>query len=207
MRDDKQKQMVGKMKEVLQDEYVRMSVKNYTLTEDLEEGTCTIQCCLAGKNGDEFHVEGSGVGEIDAFFSGLRDRLADDHPSLKTIRFSAFDIEGLIEAEAGPNRSTQAEAKATVGILNSENREFTFETTAPSVSQAGLEATLKAAEYFVNSEKTYVRLHEILEHYRSEGRMDLVEKYTDLMSKVVENTSYSEVVERIQNDMGGDESA
>ncbi len=46
-----------------------------------------------------------------------------------------------------------------------------------------------------------MRLHEILEHYRSEGRTDLVDKYTELMSRVVENTSYSEVVERIKATM------
>ena len=76
MRSDKQQQMVGKMKEVLQEDYVRMSVRSYTLTEDLEENTCTIQCCLSDADGHEFNVEGRGVGEIDAFFSGLRDRLA-----------------------------------------------------------------------------------------------------------------------------------
>jgi hypothetical protein len=59
-------------------------------------------------------------------------------------------------------------------------------------------ATVAGVEYFVNSERTFVRLQEILEHYRKEGRAELVQKYTSLMSEVVENTSYSEVVERIR---------
>lgn len=205
MQEEKQQEMISKMKEVLQDEYMNLEVASYTLNENLEEDTCKIQCTLVEEDGTTLTVEGSGVGAIDAFFAALRDRLADDYPSLKSIRFSEFDIEGLISSDAGPDQTTKAEAVATVGILNSEGKEFVFKATAPSVSRSGMEATLQAAEYFVNSERTYVRLHEILEHYRSEGRTDLVDKYTDLMSQVVENTSYSEVVERIKNSVNGEE--
>jgi len=210
MREERQREMIGKMKEVLQEDYLELEVSSYQLTEDLSAETSRIECTLEDAEGSSYEVEGAGVGAIDAFFTALRDRLADDYPSLKSIRFSEFKIEGLMSSEAGPDQTTKAEAEATVGILNSEDREFVFKSTAPSVSRAGLEATLKAAEYFVNSERTYLRLHELLEHYRSEGRTDLVEKYTDLMSEVVENTSYSEVVEEVKDEVdgreGGDES-
>jgi hypothetical protein len=177
-----------------------LRVVSYTLTENLDENICRIQCELHDGE-DAIMVEGEGVGTIDALFDGLKSRLAGDYPSLESIRFAEFDIEGLISSEDGPETATEAEAKATVNIRNSEDKDFEFDARAPSVSRAGIQATVSAAEYFVNSERTYVRLHEILEHYRSEGRTDLVEKYTDLMSQVVENTSYSEVVERIRESM------
>ncbi|MGM0557853.1 MAG: alpha-isopropylmalate synthase regulatory domain-containing protein [Myxococcota bacterium] len=195
---EKQKKMLSLMNEILQDDYMNLRVVSYTLTEKLDENHCQIQCEL--NDGETtLMVEGEGVGTIDALFDGLKSRLAGDYPSLESIRFAEFDIEGLISSEDGPETATEAEAKATVGIRNSEDKDFEFEAKAPSVSRAGIQATVAAAEYFVNSERTYVRLHEILEHYRSEGRTDLVEKYTDLMSQVVENTSYSEVVEKIRN--------
>ena len=205
MQEEKQHEMISKMKEVLQDDYLHLELEKYSLTEALAEETCQIQCSLTQADGTNFTVEGQGVGAIDAFFAALRDRLADDYPSLKSIRFSEFKIEGLLSSDVGPRQATKAEAEATVGILNSEGKEFVFKSTAPSVSRSGMEATLKAAEYFVNSERTYVKLHEILEHYRSEGRTDLVDKYTDLMSEVVENTSYSEVVEQIRNSVNDEE--
>ena len=121
--------------------------------------------------------------------------------SLDSIRFSQFNIRGLIAVDDDNGVDSAAEAEATVGILNSAGEEFIFTATAPSVSRAGMQATVRAAEYFVNSERTFVRLHEILEHYRAEGRTDLVEKYTQLMTRVVSNTSYSAVVERIKNSM------
>lgn len=198
---EKQKKMMSLMKEILQEDYLHLTVHRYTLDEDLDEGQVAITCQLSDQKGEGFEVAGGGVGVIDALFGGLKERLGDDYPSLESIRFSEFSIEGLISSDDSPDVATQAEAMATVGILNSQDREFLFEAKAPSVSRAGIQATILAAEYFVNSERTYVRLHEILEHYRSQGRTDLVEKYTDLMSKVVENTSYSEVVEQIREQM------
>jgi hypothetical protein len=198
---EKQRKMIGLMKEILQEDYLHLNVHNYTLNENLDESTVDIECRLSDQKDDGFEVSGTGVGVIDALFDGLKKRMADDYPSLKSIRFSEFSIKGLISSDDSPDVATKAEAVATVGILNSENKEFEFDAKAPSVSRAGIQATILAAEYFVNSERTYVKLHEILEHYRSEGRTDLVEKYTDLMSKVVENTSYSEVVEQIRAKM------
>lgn len=199
---EKQTQMISLMKEILQDKYLHLQVHHYALNENLDQGSVDIHCRLSDQNGESFEVEGVGVGVIDALFDGLKKRMADAYPSLKSIRFSEFSIEGLVSRDDGPDIATQAEALAKVGIVNSENHEFLFEARAPSVSRAGIEATILAAEYFVNSERTYVRLHEILEHYRDEGRTDLVEKYTDLMARVVQNTSYSEVVERIRQQLG-----
>lgn len=200
----KQEEMLVKMKEILQEQYMHLGVRSYTVHEDLEstqdgEAPCKISCELVGEDGEKMVVEGEGVGTIDAFFNALRTRLADDYPSLRSIAFSEFSIQGLFSHEE--TRDTNADAEATVGILNSEGREFIFKATARSVSRAGLQATVQAAEYFVNSERTFVRLHEILGHYRSEGRSDLVQKYTSLMSEVVKNTSYSEVVERIRKEL------
>lgn len=195
---EEQTKMISLMKEILQDDYLHLSVHQYTLNENLDQGSVDIHCRLSNQKDESFEVEGAGVGVIDALFDGLKKRMADDYPSLKSIRFSEFSIEGLVSREDSPDTATKAAAVAKVGILNSEGSDFHFEAKAPSVSRAGIEATIMGAEYFVNSECTYVRLHEILEHYRGEGRTDLVEKYTDLMTRVVQNTSYSEVVERIR---------
>lgn len=196
-----QEKMRSLMEEILQEDYVELAVDSYRLEEKFDEGRCRISCLMRDADGDQIEVGGEGVGTIDALFAALRSHLAEDYPSLKSISFSEFTIRGLISSDEGTEESTKAEAEATVGIVNSEGREFVFQTKEQSVSRAGILATIEAAEYFVNSERTYVKLHEILEHYRNEGRTDLVEKYTDLMSQVVQNTSYSEVVEKIQRSM------
>lgn len=201
-RMSKQDEMLAKMREILQEDYLHLSVKTYTVTENLSEHRCQLSCELVHESTQEMmRIQGEGVGTIDALFNAMRDRLAADYPSLHSIQFSQFEIKGLIEGgeESGPRTSAQAEA--TVGILNSEGREFIFKALAPSISHAGIQATVEATEYFVNSERTFLKLHEILQHYRKENRAELVRKYTTLMSEVVENTSYSEVVERVREQM------
>jgi len=201
---EKQEEMLAKMREILQENYLHLRVKSYTVTEDLEAGTCRLSCEMRDEGSDEVMVvEGEGVGTIDALFNAMRTRLATDYPSLQTIQFSQFEIKGLMEGgdQDGKGPGTSAQAEATVGIFNSEGREFIFKATAPSISHAGIQATILATEYFVNSEKTFLKIHDILQHYRKENRTDLVQKYTALMSEVVENTSYSEVVERVRSQM------
>ena len=192
-----QEKMLGLMKEILQDEFLELKVEEYRLEEKIDEGQSKLRCRLRHTNGETVEIAGAGVGIIDALFDGLQKHFAADYSSLNSIRFSQFSIRGLISSEDGAQAS-KAEAEAVVGILNSEGREFVFQTQQPSVSRAGIQATVDATEYFVNSERTYVKLHEILQHYQKEGRTDLVEKYTDLMSQVVQNTSYSEAVEKIR---------
>lgn len=197
--EDKQQRMTQKMREILQEGYLHLRVKGYTVSEELDARTCRIACELSAPGDEErMTVEGEGVGMIDALFSALKTRLATDYPSLHTIKFSQFGIRGLMEGGV-QGAGTTAQAEATVGIMNSEGREFIFTARAASMSQAGIQATIQATEYFVNSERTFVKLHEILEHYRRERREELVQKYTSLMMEVVENTSYSEVVERLRN--------
>ena len=197
MDTNKQQEMLATMKEILQEGYLHMAVRSYTVREDFErEGECRISCALVHHDsGEEFVLEGEGVGTIDAFFNGLKARLADDYPSLRDVAFSQFEIKGLLSADT--RQTTQAQAEATVGVLNSEGREFVFTATESSTSRAGMQATLEAVAYFVNSERTFVKIKEILEYYKAQGRSDLVVKYTGLMSEVVKNTSYSEVAARL----------
>lgn len=204
--ETKQERMLIKMKEILQEETMDLNVRSYTVREDLEVleqegGSCRISCELAQDSGELMVVEGVGVGTIDAFFNALQAKLAHEYPSLRSIEFSEFSIQGLFSNVDGSASSTSAEAEATVGIINSEGREFIFKARASSVIRAGLQATVRGAEYFVNSERTFVKLHDIINHYKSEGRHDLMQKYTTLMSEVVENTSYSALVEHIRKQM------
>ena len=54
------------------------------------------------------------------------------------------------------------------------------------------------AEYFVNSERAYITLYKALENARERNRQDLVDTYKAQMAEVVKSTSYSEVIERLQ---------
>ena len=196
-----QQRALEQMRTVLGDEFLTLDVIDYQLSENFGEEHCVVVCNVVEKPGDRrFTVEGRGVGMLDAFFSALSARYQDEHPSLESIRFTHFDVRGLM-GDARAERASDAKAEARIGVTNSAGMEFTFAAVSTSVSHSSMEAVLEAVEYFVNSERAYVRIYKALEHYRKENRPELVGKYTDLLAQMVRNTSYSSAVERLKKDL------
>ena len=191
-----QEEALHKMREVLQEGYTTLRIARYRLEEDFDAQRATLVCSLHEQpSGEVVTLEAQGVGLIHALFEGLCARYATTHDSLSSLRFTSFSVRGLVQDVQG-DASVTAQAEAAVGITNAYGVEFTFLATSPSVSQSSVEAVLAAVEYFLNSERAYVKIYDALEHYRREGRTDLVAKYTDMLSQMVRNTSYSSLVEK-----------
>lgn len=186
------------MREVLGDEFLTLSFSDYRL-EATHGGPSVIRCTVIENPGDRrLVIEGEGVGMVDAFFRGLCARYQQEHPSLETIRFSSFSVRGLTR-EASGERASDAKAEAFIGITNSAGTEFEFSAISPSVTHSSIEGVLAAVEYFVNSERAYVRIYRALQHHRTTGRSELVGRYTKLLAEMVRNTSYSSAVERLKS--------
>lgn len=197
MRDvltHQQTNALARMRDVLQEDFLTLELHRYTLREDLLENQLTFDGVIAmSPTGQILEVNGVGVGLIDAFFNALVTRFAAEHSSLDSLTFTSFAVRGLMQ-ETRIARATDAKAEATVGLTNSYGTEFSFRAVSDSVTRSCLEAVLGAVEYFVNSERAFVRISGALDHYRREGRSDLVAKYTDLLAEMVRNTSYSSLV-------------
>jgi hypothetical protein len=197
----KQERGLALMKEILKDRFLDLSMVGYELREDFESDDSRIVCRVRDSHtGDIQVIEGHGVGIIDAFFHGLKARLAGHYKSLESIRFSGFAVKGRMDTGRRP-ASSDALAEVTLGIRNSYGQEFNFVHASRSVMRSGLEATLMAAEYFVNSELAFLTIHAALQEARAKHREDLVTKYTQMLSVLVENTSYSEVLEQKRRDL------
>lgn len=194
-----QERALEKMREVLSDEFLTLSVTDYELREHFDDDFCIITCNVVENPGErKFSVEGKGVGMLDAFFHGMSARYEAEHPSLQTIRFSSFSVRGLMK-DAHGGHASDAKAEAIVGVTNSAGTEFQFAAVSPSVSHSSIEAVLAAIEYFLNSERAYVRIYKALQHHRTSGRPELVAQYTELAAEMVRNTSYSSAVERLKS--------
>jgi hypothetical protein len=188
------------MRQMLQDDLLELQAEAYKLNEDFGEGRCEIFLSVKkANNGEPIAIEGVGVGLVDALFHGLKSRFSGEYPSLESLSFSSFNMTGLMSS--GHEAHTDAEAKIELGIKNSYGREFRFEATSRSIGQACINATMRGVEYFINAERTFKTMYRARKHYESEGRTDLVSKYTDLMSMMVANTSYSEVIERLKKEL------
>jgi hypothetical protein len=197
----KQERCLALMKEVLKEKFLDLSMVGYELREDFDHDEARIVCRVRDvRTGETQVIEGRGVGIIDAFFHGLKARLAGQYRSLETIRFSDFTVRGKMDTARAPD-STDALAEVKLGIRNSRGAEFAFVHSSRSVMRSGLEATLSAAEYFVNSELAFLAVHDALRDARAKRREDLVSKYTAMLAVLVENTSYSELLEERRKEL------
>jgi len=189
----------GLTKEILGDRYIHLEVLHCQFQEDFRGEDSLLACRVRTAEG-ETTIEGHGVGIVDAFFKGLLIRLSRDYPSLKTVSIDKFTVQA--KASSG-RQSSMADSLAvvTVGMSNSVGRHFEFQHESRSVTRSSIEATLLAVEYFVNSECAFIECFRAMKSAKEQRRQDLVERYTSLMSELVKNTSYSEVIEQIREEM------
>lgn len=194
--EHRHEEALARMRDVLQEDFLTLRIQGYQLNEDFVASTARIMCTVEEGDGEvRFGIESEGVGLIDALYKGLQQRYADEHPSLRYIRFTSFQVRGLMNESANDN-GTDAKAEARIGVTNAYGTEFEFASVSSSVSQASLETVLAAVEYFVNSERAYRRMQAALTWAKQERRADLVAKYTDLLAQMVRNTSYTHLMDR-----------
>lgn len=194
MEGSEQGEIIKLMREVLGDTYTHLRVHRAVIEEELEEAT-SITCEVTDETtGENSIIAGKGVGVIDAFFKGFVDRFANDYPSLKTIRITSFQVNAKLETKSD-YAGTDSAGEVSVSIMNSAGKFFRFAHSSRSVIASSIITILLGLEYFVNSERAYVTLHEAFKDAQQRSREDLVQHYTSQMAMLVRNTSYSEVIE------------
>ena len=186
------------VRDVLGPEYLALRVDTVRFEEDLGDIASRIHAELRNElTGEKTAIDGRGVGLVDAFFQALVGRLASEYPSLKTIEFSKFQIDGRIETKR-QTQGADAMGEVTLVVRNSDRREFVFTDASRSITASAIRAVLQAVEYFVNSERAFIAVYGRLEDARSRNRDDLVQTYTGQLVELVKNTSYSEAIEGIK---------
>ena len=190
------------IKNILGDTYTHLRVKRVRIDEDLEQETTTVTCEATDEiSGEQFAITNTGVGVIDAFFNAMVDRFAAEYPSLQTIRFNSFAVNEQLDTKQ-QQAGTDSMGEVTLEIATSDDKIFTFRHASRSVIGSALITTLLGLEYFINSERAFVTTYHALKDARERNRQDLIQKYTGTMAQLVQNTSYSEVISKIREELG-----
>ncbi len=186
------------MRTVLGDDLLELSIERFTLQELAAENRSTVEVQVTpkaqeGKSEGAFTIKGTGVGAIDAFFRGALDRYAEEYPSLRGITFVGFSVAGKMDPNSSRDLSlADAEGEVTLIVQNPRRKDFEFLASSRSVTLASLCATLSAIEYFINSERAFMRTRRALEDAKSRSRADLVETFSVRLGDLVKNSSYTE---------------
>ncbi|MBK8479879.1 MAG: hypothetical protein IPL40_01675 [Proteobacteria bacterium] len=202
MAERDQAEAIALMQEVLGEEYLQLEVESVVVEENVRERSTSVSCeVLSTAAAGRSVIAGRGVGLIDALFAGVVARFAKEYPSLQTIRFDSFSIHGHLETKQG-FAGTDAKAETTLQVVNSEQRSFTFSASSRSVTASAILATLAALAYFINSERAFTTLFHALKDAQQRNRADLVQRYTSAMARLVQNTSYSQVLRKLREELG-----
>ena len=199
MQGKEQQQHVEQLvREILGQKGLDLQVCQVLFEEDVQTLSCSIRATLEEKpSGNRITVEGRGVGIVDAFFQAMLSRFSPEYPSLRTIAFSRFAIDGRMNSRR-ERQGTDAEVEVTLVVANSEGREFEFSHRSRSLTASAVCTVLAAISYFVGSEKAFVAAWKYLEDAKERSRDDLVQRYTGHLVELVKNTSYSEMIESIR---------
>ncbi len=189
------------IKQVLGDDYLVLHVDRYKIEEDVVgEGACTVTATLRHESDSskKMKIEGNGVGFIDALYHGMMAHYAKEFPSLETIQFTGFTVSAKMETSQ--QKGADAEGLVALTVKNSEGTDFLFEHTGRSIVTSAIEVVVEALEYFVNSERAFLSVHNALKDAKGRSRADLVQGYTKQLSELVKTTSYSSVIERAKSE-------
>lgn len=192
---------VDVIRKVLGDDYLSLRVANYRLEENVVEGgPCRVSVRLQNdESGEALTLEGEGVGPVDAMYHAFMANFAREFQSLTTIKFTGFSVRAEMESSQ-TEKGADAVAVVDLTVTNSEGHTFEFEHKGRSLTAAALDATIEAAEYFVNSERAFINVYRALCDARERRRADLVQSFTTQLSELVKTTSYSQVIERIKQE-------
>ncbi|MEZ4474620.1 MAG: hypothetical protein R3F60_28305 [bacterium] len=186
---------------VLRDDYLALGVIHYQMTEEIGPSSqCRMVITLRHQNGPprDVTIEGEGVGFVDAAFHGLMGHYAKEFRSLETIRFTGFEVHGQMHTSSQHGLDAEGEVRLTVN--NSEGRAFQFSQKGRSTVAVTLQVVVQAIEYFVNSERAFIRVHRALVDARQRDRADLIQTYTAQLAELVNTTSYTDVIEQIRRE-------
>ncbi|MCK5689440.1 hypothetical protein KAI87_09235 [Myxococcota bacterium] len=185
-----------RISQILDGTELHLMVDQYSLNEILETGTVSISCEVHdARTGEKQVIDGSGVGLVDAFFSGLMDAYSERYPSLSSIQIADFAISANVETARARSRSDMA-AAVKLWILNPHGQKREFQHSSPSITRSSIAVVLEAIEFYINSERAVIEVSLALQHAKASKRADSVERYTTQLSRLVEINDYSQVLKK-----------
>jgi hypothetical protein len=188
-QEQRYKKMIAIVKEVLSDDYWKLSIDKLLIEEDLRERTTKIKC-LVQLNEKTFAIEETGKGPIHALFNGLKNNFKKSYLSFKGLSFRDFSIEGDIDHSS---RDMSSEVECILSIDSDSNHHpLIYRHKDTSINRAAIAVVLNAVEYYINSERAMKLLRNWAQDARKRNRGDLYEDSTLKMSLLLEGASYSE---------------
>lgn len=165
------------IKELLGDEYQDIDIGAFQISEIPDERTSFSSDSLKTS---------TGYGPVDATWNALVQEYSDTYEILDEVDFLGYSVEVL---EEGDIISMGSRVAVEITAINNICKMF-IKKESNSVLRASVECVRGLAEYLINGEKAYRKLHILLEDAEKRNRQDLKKKYVNMLSDIVRFISY-----------------
>ncbi len=195
LSEQQREKVILVIKEMLKKDYVKLSLNELSIKENIVENNTEIVCKLSYGR-EKLTVNGSGKGPVDALFTALANNWSGEYCSLKNLHFTRFAIEADIEKHL---RSSKADA-TVVATLEVDNNcaPLLFRESANSINVVSAKVVLSAIEHFINAEKCVTMLYRNIQSTKKRNRGDMTNIYTQQLAEIVKNVSYENVISKLK---------
>jgi hypothetical protein len=193
--DQKALEVNSLSREILGDAWVIIQIVNLKLTENFETSMALLDAKMieiSENKPKKKSISGKGVGLVDACFDAIIKSYEEDYCSLETISIVDFAVNAHVGH--GSRRQSDAQVTAILHVKNSQNYEYSFECTSPSISHSSVAVVQESIAFFMNAELAYTRMHYALNDAQERSRPDLVSRFQNSMGTLVNATSYEKLV-------------
>tara|TARA_E500000331_G_scaffold340798_1_gene372480 strand:+ start:58 stop:669 length:612 start_codon:yes stop_codon:yes gene_type:complete len=176
---------------VLKDKKVTLSPVSISVTESKDSDFTSIEFSFTD---DKFTKEiclndARGKGFVDCLFRALHTHYVERYTSLRKIKLANLSIDSQMSSSKSGTGS-DATASVVFRLEVEEKGVVEFEKSSRSLVYSSFASILKAFEFYINCEATFVKLQEILSNAEQRNRQDIIEKCKFDLSKVTRMNSY-----------------
>ena len=190
----KRKQVVDLFGEILKKEKLSLQPKFIQIIENSEQDDtiCSFEYLSQVNNlKQDIKVENTiGAGFVDCVFSTMKEKYQNEFNSLENIRLLNLSVRpnfNYRKDSLGSGASVQVCLK--LEIKSSDYAEFCH--TSNSLVNSGFAAVLSAFEFYINCEKCFYVLKDILQNAKERNRFDTVDRCLVGLSSITEFNRYA----------------
>ena len=179
-------------KRILQDDVLQLRPNTITISESGPCDTAVDFSFFEEASGTSRLIDvkdSRGQGFLDCVFSSCHRLYLESYSSLKNLSLNKFDVKPRI-IKSTSESGTGSEVSVSFGLSVPTRGRSEFTCRSRSIIYASFTAVLQSFQFYVNCEKTFRKLENILNDARSRHRMDIEQRCIFDMSVLTEVNSY-----------------
>ena len=163
---------------ILKQNQIKLSPTSIDISESINDDFTTVSLLFVEESDNRASSVPIGnikaKGFVDGLFLGLKNYYIDSYPTLKKIKLVDLVVNPITKKSG--SLGSDARANVSLRVHVDKHGEAEFEYKSRSVVHSSFTAGLKAFEFYINCERTFLRIKSILKDAEARNRGDIAER-------------------------------